>query len=750
MALITRRIDGPKDFHEQKGGLSYRDTRSLSQHLGELLTTGVAAAGLIVLAVLTVVTPALTTLTFPAALAYAAYVLTRPVLLPIRLPADAPGKDYGNPVPDPKRPGVEIPGRPSGDWLLGWDEVTGQQVWLAGNDLTMHGIAPGATGSGKTQLIYSLLCNALAQGTGFTIVDGKASNNLPFTISAMARRWGQDANVRVINLMVSGGDRRTNTWNPFASVNAEGMTELLLTLFLPEESKGAGGNADFFRNRAESLIRGMAYIFVWVRDNAGIPVTSETIRTMFSDINVLRTLVKDRIFTYYDATTSKSATLPLDSVGAEFDPALLQPVNAYIMETGGFTEGKDVSQQDKVREQHSYVVGGFGKTFTQMSSTLGHVFNCDVGDIDFRDIIFNRRILVVLLPSLENHPDTNRALGKAVITALRYGLAAALGTSIEGEYEDLVVNRPSSSKTPYPIVLDEVGQFATRGIDSMMALGRELNIFLLISFQEVGTLYATLGRDLTVPLLGNPKLKIFMNIEDAGPTRQWVEESGGTMPVTVLPGYDNSSPLGLYADQQRADIREVKRVSWSDVQNLRQGQAIILFRGRRIYARLFYAGITPHGINRVFPTVALRTFASPPPSSAEVETVRANLAAGKDLVDPDRLPTPSGTFLSLYTDLAAILGTNASPLEDATRLLKLGEEPNQPLLEALYRNLVEPTGQMPESREPLDASIDPALFNELIVLEETFGMAKEAAGRAVTHALNLYARNRTTRQKEST
>lgn len=138
----------------------------------------------------------------------------------------------------------------------------------------------------------------------------------------------------------------------------------------------------------------------------------------------------------------------------------------------------------------------------------------------------------------------------------------------------------------------------------MMALGREMNIFLLISFQEVGTLYATLGKDLTVPLLGNPKLKIFENIEDSGPTREWVEQSGGMMPVSVLPGFDSSNPLGVYADQQRADIRDVKRISWSDVQNLRQGQAIILFRGKRIYTRLFYAGIKPEGVNRVFPTVS--------------------------------------------------------------------------------------------------------------------------------------------------
>ncbi|MBB2199518.1 type IV secretion system DNA-binding domain-containing protein [Gluconacetobacter sp. 1c LMG 22058] len=740
MAVIRRQIDGPQDFHEQAGGQSYRDTRRLSQHVGELLTTSFSAVGLIALAILTAVVPALTTLTLPMAAAYAAYVMTRPVTLPLRLPANAGRKDYGNPVPDPKRPGVEIPGPPTGDWLLGWDEVTGQQIWLSGNDLTMHGVAPGATGSGKTQLIYSLLCNALAQGTGFTIVDGKASNNLPFTIMAMARRWGQEANVRIINLMVSGGDRRTNTWNMFASVNAEGMTELFLTLFVPEESKGGGGNSDHFRNRAESLIRGMAYVFEWVRDNLGVPITSETVRTMFSDIDRLRLLYSERRFSYYDADQRVACEIILPD---HFPTPLLNPVRDYVSETGGFSDKKDVSEQDKVREQHSYVVGGFGKTFTQMSSTLGHVFGCNVGDIDFRDIIYNRRILVVLLPSLENHPDTNRALGKAVITALRYALAAALGTSIEGDYEDLVANRPSSSKVPYPMVLDEVGQFATRGIDSMMALGRELNVFLLISFQEVGTLYATLGRDFTVPLLGNPKLKILMNVEDAGPTRQWIEESGGTMPVTVLPGYDNSSPLGLYADQQRADIREVKRVSWSDIQKLRQGQAIILFRGRRIYARLFYAGVRPEGVNRVFPTLPPtpeRLASSPSPV---VESVARHIAAAADLVEPDRLPGLTGGLRALYSRLAVIVGDDASPLQDAEDLFTLNGEGVRPASDpfaGLFRNLIQPAEQTPETREPLDRSVDQALCDELVAFEMAMGASEATAKGRIVHALNLHAR----------
>ena len=448
----------------------------------------------------------------------------------------------------------------------------------------MHTILPGSTGWGKSQTIYSLLCNALAQGSGCMIVDGKGSHNLVFSVKMMARRWGREADVRVINMLVSSGDRKSHTWGAFSGVNPEGLSELLLTIFLPEDKSGGGGSSAYFRDRAESLIRGMSYIWVWMRDHAGIPITSESIRASLSSIQSLIDLVGtdagpsvERVFSYYDLDSQSLRTMPLPEA---FPLPLLDPVRSYVNETGGFSSSKGgVDSQDKVREQHSYVVGGFARAFTQMGSTLGHIFRCGLPGVDFHDIFYNRRILVVVLPSLENHPETNASLGRMTITAQRYALAPALGTSLEGDYVDLVVNRPSSAPTVYPIVHDEVGMFLTRGLDVMMAQARELNVGITISFQEVGTMYAALGKDRVVPLLGNPKLKIFGQIEDSAPTKEWLESTGGTMQVSVLPGYESSPTLGVYSGVDRADIREVKRISWSDVQSLRNGQAIILFRG---------------------------------------------------------------------------------------------------------------------------------------------------------------------------
>ena len=750
MAQLRRRIDGPQDHHEQRDGIAYRDTRTLGSRILGGLRTGLSSAPFIGFAGLAVTCPALTTLLVPPALAYTAFVLTRPTIMPLRLPASSKRKDSGNPVPDPKRVGVDKPDKARGDWLLGWDEVSRQQIWVSGSDMTMHGVLPGATGSGKTQFIYSLLASAMAQGTGFTIVDGKGSNNLVFSLQALQEHWGAAANMRVINFQVASGDRKSHTWNPFSSVNAEGMAELLRTLFLPDKSQG-GGNSEYFASRASSLIGAMSNVFVWMRDHEGIPITASTMRANFSDIQALIDLTRSqdhtnasRRFRYFSARTQKVERIPLPD---DFPEELLHDIRFYVQETGGYSQkAGDADSQEKVRQQHGFVIGGFAKTFMMMTTTYGHIFNCDVPDVELADVIFNRRNLVVLLPSLENDPDTNAAIGKTFITAQRYALAAALGASIEGDYVDLVENRPSSARTPYLMLYDESNYFATRGIDVMMAQGRELNVSIWMSFQEVGSLYATLGRDRSVPLLGNPKLKIFEQIEDAGPTREWVEKAGGTMQVGVLSGYENTEIIGDYTTQARADIREVKRISWNDIQALRQGQAIIMFRGKRLYTRLFYAGIKPQGANRLYaPLSVSRSGSNTLPSGSvlpnpEDQAVVDALIKGTDLVNPEKLPALPGPLGEIYNRMAVVLQH-----QDCTQDMNLLFTEPLPAgdyvpFRALFRDMPAPyTGPTKGANGLVNPKIDRKLFETMVAFEIRAGATEAHARKSVASALNQAA-----------
>ena len=54
----------------------------------------------------------------------------------------------------------------------------------------------------------------------------------------------------------------------------------------------------------------------------------------------------------------------------------------------------------------------------------------------------NRRILVVNLPTLENSGETTASLGRLVVSSLRNMMAQTLGADLEGDFAEIVENKP--------------------------------------------------------------------------------------------------------------------------------------------------------------------------------------------------------------------------------------------------------------------------------------------------------------------
>lgn len=63
------------------------------------------------------------------------------------------------------------------------------------------------TGGGKTETIFAWAINPLCWARGFTLVDGKAQNDTARTIWYLARRFGREDDVEVINFMNGGKSR---------------------------------------------------------------------------------------------------------------------------------------------------------------------------------------------------------------------------------------------------------------------------------------------------------------------------------------------------------------------------------------------------------------------------------------------------------------------------------------------------------------------------------------------------------------
>jgi intracellular multiplication protein IcmO len=211
-------------------------------------------------------------------------------------------------------------------------------------------------------------------------------------------------------------------------------------------------------------------------------------------------------------------------------------------------------------------------------------------------------------------------LGKIVVAWLRGMMAQMLGSRLEGDYESIVANKPGMGAAPFHVVLDEVAYYATSGMDRMLAMGRGLNFMFWLGFQELSGIWARLGEK-TASLLSNANLTVAMSLQDAGRTREWIEGTAGQTTVTQVSNFQGEE-LGEFATSRSADLRVTSRIDWRDLQGPIEGEAIILFGGRRIHAKLFHADVKVRGPMRLNPSLAL-----PPPDTHAIRAKAAKIDA---------------------------------------------------------------------------------------------------------------------------
>ena len=69
----------------------------------------------------------------------------------------------------------------------------------------------------------------------------------------------------------------------------------------------------------------------------------------------------------------------------------------------------------------------------------GYIFRTNLGEVDFWDVVINRRILVVLLPALEKSPEELSNLGKIIVASLKQMMASGLGAELEGPKKEIIL-----------------------------------------------------------------------------------------------------------------------------------------------------------------------------------------------------------------------------------------------------------------------------------------------------------------------
>lgn len=430
-------------------------------------------------------------------------------------------------------------------------------------------IASNYVATHNTETLISYAFNSLVHGSGFIYVDGKGDNSLFAKIYSLCRSVGREDDLLCINYMTGGRDvfgaqenKLSNTLNPFSRGSAAGLTELLVGLM-----DDAGGEGGMWKGRAITLISGIMFVLVYMRDNEGFLLDVDEIRNYMILENIQKLAERK-----------------------EIPPALLKSIRAYLRSLPGYVEGAD-QQSDTVKDQHGYLQMQFTRILGSLSDTYGYIFRTNLGEVDLEDIVINRRILVVLLPALEKSQDELGNLGKIIVSVLKQMMAVGLGDKLEGEFEQTVQNKPTNAASPFVCILDEYGYYVVKGAAVMPAQARSLGFSMVFAGQDYPAMKKNNNAEEAVSTIGNCNIKVFMKVEDPTDTFELFKQSVGEAIVSKTSGFtfETGAFDQSYMDQKNVSLDRRNRGDLRDLKNQKPGEGHIIFKDILIRAQMFYA-----------------------------------------------------------------------------------------------------------------------------------------------------------------
>lgn len=584
MANIRQR--GLDQSQEQVSSALIRDTRTMGQKIQDFFKNSMSVSVMTFsCAITSFFIPSLADVLLVIVIIMFFVNKSQRVSLPFRMPKRSGMKDYNTPLP-----GSNKPSKAAGIYFLGNDRHSNDELWFTNEDMRTHILIFGSTGSGKTEALISIAYNALLQSSGFIYVDGKGDNALFTKVYSMVRYMGRDDDILLINFMTGARDiigpqekRLSNTLNPFARGSSSMLSQLIVSLM--DSSGGGKSDGDMWKGRAISFVEALMKVLVAMRDAGHILIDANLIRNYFA-LERLESIVLDKIFIRDGGE---------EPVNIENLPEIiLEPISNYLINLPGYNKAKKGKQVSQVLEQHGFITMQLTRVFGSLADTYGHILRTNLPEVDLRDIVLNRRILVVLLPALEKSPDELANLGKIIIASLKTMMAAGLGDEIEGTYSHLIERKPTNSRTPFLCVLDEYGYYAVPGFAVVPAQARSLGFSVIFAGQDLPALQKA-SKEEAATIGANTNIKICMKLEDPMETWEFFMKTAGESYVAHVGGFqtDSGSMVGQYADTKSAQLEKRSRIDLLDLKEQREGEAHVFFKSRIVRAKMFYANPKP-------------------------------------------------------------------------------------------------------------------------------------------------------------
>ena len=578
-------IRGIETKHEHAAQMVARDTRPLGVRFAEFLCNPIANLTIYGSAIiLCIVMPIIADIGLVVCSCLCIFSLTRQYVLPFKLPQSSNLADFNDPLP-----GTMKPGAAGGISFFGNERISKEELWFSNSDMRTHVLIFGSTGSGKTEALISLAYNALVQASGFIYVDGKGDNSLFAKVFSMVRKMGRDDDLLAINFMTGARDvvgpqpnRLSNTMNPFANGSSSMLSQLVISL-MDSSSSDSGG--DMWKGRAINFVESLMKILTVMRDAGHILLDANSIRDYFI-LEKLESIVVNKKFPVGDT----GVFVPINDLPTQ----VLDPLRNYVMNLPGYNPAKKGNQAGEVLEQHGFITMQLTRVFGSLADTYGHILRTNLAEVDLKDVVLNRRILVVLLPALEKSPEELANLGKIIIASLKAMMAAGLGDALEGSYRDVISRKPTNSASPFVCIMDEYGYYAVKGFAIVAAQARSLGFSAIFAGQDLPA-FQKASKEEAASIGANCNIKICMKLEDPQETWEFFNKAAGETYVTNVSSFQmHPGSLTMnYMDSRNTSVDRRQRIELLDLKDQREGEAHIFFKSRIIRAEMFFANPAP-------------------------------------------------------------------------------------------------------------------------------------------------------------
>lgn len=671
---------GLEEQHELAPQLLLRDTRTMGMRIVDFFKDPVNSAVLLSgFAFAAYFLSPMTEVITLTAIGVFFYAYTRKSKLPFRMPQRSGSPDYNDPLP-----GSNKPRKARGICFFGNRKMNSEELWFNNDDMRTHVLIFGSTGSGKTEALVSLAFNALVHGSGFLYVDGKGDNSLFAKVFSMCRFMGREDDLLLINFMTGARDivgaqekRLSNTMNPFCNGSSSMLSQLVVNLM---DSGGQNPDGDMWKGRAIVFVEALMKVLTYMRDMGKILLDANTIRNYF-ELTRLEAIVMDKMFIRDNQEPVSLADAPL---------LILEPITNYVVNLPGYDRSKKGKQGSQVLEQHGFITMQLTRVFGSLADTYGHIIRVNLSEVDLKDVVLNRRILVVLLPALEKSPEELSNLGKVIIASLKAMMAAGLGESVEGTYKEVISRKPTNAPTPYICILDEYGYYAVKGFAVVPAQARSLGFSVIFAGQDLPA-FQKASKEEAASIGANTNVKICMKLEDPIETWEFFSKTAGESYVTKVDSFQTNaqSILNNYMDSRSASSEKRARVDLLDLKEQREGEAHIFFKSKIIRAKMFFANPPP--VERIRINYFLKV---EPPIERVLIDLDSRLEQFSQLIDTNDITIEQPVDESEEIQLIASQMNNASetnPIERGVAALL-----------AFHNSQTEAAGEMPAMEEEVE------------------------------------------------